>query len=141
MNAFFVMLLTWLFFAAFAFSYVEKRATIPSVSEIHQELSHRLSDGTEIYFPSDSEYANYTTRWNEAVATYPTVVVVPATKKDVTITVCTSISYVSQCSDSHLGHVRECHRRTVLCRQSSPRFYNHSARLQTRHSDQHASFD
>jgi len=92
------MLFTWVLLAASAFSsFAEERARVPSVSEIHQELSHRLSDGTEIHFPFDTEYANYTTRWNEAVATYPTVVVVPATKEDVAITVCTSMAYDGQC--------------------------------------------
>lgn len=105
----FLMLLTWGLFAVCASSFVEKRAEHPSVSEIHQELSHHLSDGTEIYFPFDSEYANYTTRWNEAVATYPTVVVVPATKEDVAITVRTSLRCDDQCANISQGPVRERH--------------------------------
>lgn len=136
------MLLTWVLFAACAFSsFVEKRAEIPSVSEIHQELSHRLSDGTEIYFPFDSEYANYTVRWNEAVATYPTVVVVPAAKEDVAITVCTFMLYDGHSSNIPLGQIRKCYWVTVLCCKSSPQFYYHSARLQTWHPNQHASVD
>lgn len=103
------MLLTWGFFVASAFSFVEKIAENPSISSIHQELSHRLSDGTEIYFPFDSEYANYPTRWNEAVATYPTVVVVPVTKEDVAITVRTSMRCDDQCFDTSQGQIRERH--------------------------------
>ncbi|KAL9592287.1 MAG: hypothetical protein Q9179_006871, partial [Wetmoreana sp. 5 TL-2023] len=60
---------------------------LPTKSQIQQELGHRLSHGTEIYFPNDSEFTNYTTRWSAAVAPDIAVVVVPATGEDVATTV------------------------------------------------------
>ena len=56
-------------------------------NEVRQELGRRLSDDTKIYFPFNSEFANYTERWSEAVAPDIAVVVVPATAQDVATTV------------------------------------------------------
>ena len=82
------MLFVWALFAASAFCAVIERIPGASlISQVQQELSPRLSDGTEIIFPSSSEYTNYTERWSEAVATDPAVVVVPATTSDVATTV------------------------------------------------------
>ena len=55
--------------------------------QVHQELGFRLSGETEIYFPKDAEFANYTTRWSEATAPDIAVVVVPGSKEDVAKTV------------------------------------------------------
>ena len=92
------MLPSWILFTASCLAAsVEKTSGSLTNPQVQQELRHRLSDGTEIYFPSSPEYTNYTLRWSEAVATYPDVVVVPATRKDVAATVSTTASYNSRC--------------------------------------------
>lgn len=55
--------------------------------QVHQELGCRLSGETEIYFPKDTEFANYTAHWSEATAPDIAVVVVPSSKEDVAKTV------------------------------------------------------
>ncbi|KAL8686941.1 MAG: hypothetical protein Q9218_006750 [Villophora microphyllina] len=59
----------------------------PSNSQVQQELARRLSDKTEIYFPFNAEFANYTERWSAASAPDIAIVVVPATAQDVATTV------------------------------------------------------
>ena len=55
--------------------------------QVHQELGSRFSGETEIYFPKDAEFANYTTRWSETTAPDIAIVVVPGSKEDVAKTV------------------------------------------------------
>lgn len=82
--------LGWLFACApwllLASSTINRRVSL-SNNEIQQELGRRLSDDTRIYFPFNSEFANYTERWSESVAPDIAVVVVPATAQDVATTV------------------------------------------------------
>ncbi|KAL8784768.1 MAG: hypothetical protein Q9195_008904 [Heterodermia aff. obscurata] len=82
--------LTWLFAGALwlssASSTIDSRVSL-SQTEVQQELTHRLSDDTKIYFPSNAEFANYTERWSESVAPDIAVVAVPATAQDVATTI------------------------------------------------------
>ena len=76
--------LAWLFACAL---WLPSASSTISKTDVQQELRRRLSDDSEIYFPSNSEFANYTERWSEAVAPDIAVVVVPATAQDVATTV------------------------------------------------------
>ena len=82
--------LAWLFvctsWSTSAWSTIDRRVSLTN-NEIQQELGRRLSDDTKIYFPFNSEFANYTERWSEADAPDIAVVVVPATAQDVATTV------------------------------------------------------
>ena len=72
-----------------AWSTIDRRVSLNN-NEIQQELGRRLSDNTKIYFPFDSEFANYTERWSEADAPGIAVVVVPAIAQDVATTASSS---------------------------------------------------
>ena len=108
--------------------------------QVHQELGHRLSSEAEIYFSHDPEFSNYTARWNKGTAPDIAVVVVPASKEDVTKIVSSDVYQYSGILllSPFLDQVRERHQRTVLRLKSRSWHADFPARGRKRHSDQYA---
>ena len=77
----------------FALPYLFQRAVddttalAPNASSVQQGLGPLLSKGATLYFPGSSQFANATSRWSAYAEPQISVVVEPATAKDVSTTV------------------------------------------------------